>query len=562
MIKKAAGIGAIVVALMGAVWLSWPKPGFQMYMEQKIQGNDNLRDQVVKLVRLASARTDRFAKMRSQLTLTVDSQRIDNPSPGEAFGGAVKFGDLVTLSLGVSLEEKWGSFKADFKADHYVAAAQAALAERFGIKRYYLVVQAFEPWANSPVSGGHERYQLLSYLYPLQIRPSEIPYRDGAEADRLADLLARNLLESAVVESEDCTRILCYRDLSGSLESLDRTATGFEILLQGRRHPKCIGSADEEVCFMQSEQEFLEALKIDPNNDHAHFGLGLIEINRARALNNRSSAYEVGRHLIGGLDHLARATSSNKYIGTLTKSEAWRKLLQSSREFQGLGLTPDFIKSADGYRLARRAMVEGKYDRVLELVDSLQNVPEWLQGHVAALNTQAQLERTDDRSEALRILEKFEGQRLRIDESIWAAIYGRAAAEWAKGDPVWVEKSMSALRLAVDKAHDRASVLDAMATEGIGYASLGQAGQARKIAADVKGKLDAVKSEGPNYRSVWLSLGLLYAQIDDFEQAATAFANAIGFDRDYLQLVDADRQLVRFRQWAGYREWRLGVIPR
>jgi tetratricopeptide (TPR) repeat protein len=312
---------------------------------------------------------------------------------------------------------------------------------------------------------------------------------------------------------------------------------------------------------MQSEQEFLEALKIDPNNDHAHLGLGLIEISRARALNNRASAYAVGEHLIGGLDHLARATSTNKYIGTLTQSEAWRKLLESSREFQGLGLTPDFIESAAGYRLARRAMIEGNYALALELVDSLKNVPAWLQGHVAALKTQAQLERTSDRSQALQILDQFDDQRSQIDASIWAAIYGRAAAVWAQGDPVWQEKALAALRLAVDKAHDRPSILDAMATEGTGYALLGKTEQARKIAADVEAQLVAQRDEGAKYRSVWLSLGLLFVQIGDFEQAARAFANAIGYDRNYLELIDRDRQLDRFRQWDGYRKWRLGVVP-
>jgi hypothetical protein len=546
---------AVIAGLLAvAGYLAWPTPGFELYLEQKIAKKDEVRDRVEKIVRFANARTDDFAKYQAKLALFVDGAKLDNPTPNEAFGGALKFGDLVTLKLGVKFEDQGISFSADFQADKMIAAGLAKVAEQFGVKRYYLVVQSFEPWPDS--AGQH---QMLVYLYPLVRRAAELPSRRGATDDELADLLARNMLESAADPKQNCQIVLCLADLSASLISLNTTGTAFDALLKGRYHPRCLGRS-EESCFMQTEQDFLSALKVDPNNNHAHLGLGLIKISRAKALVDRASPYAVGEQLIVGFEHLASATRTNNYIRRLVESDDWRKLFGSTQEFQGLGLTREFIASAEAYQTARKAMIEGDYRRVVVLVDSIKNVPTWLTGHLTALRTQALLNSVSNRAEALKILSEFEAKRDTVDDWAWAVIYGISAAEWAQGDKGWEQRAADALDTAVRKAPDQVSTLEAMATQGVGLAILKRTSEAASMAENLARLMQG--KDGAEYRAVWLTLGSLYALLGKFDEAAGVLRTALRYDAAYLKLVDTHKRFHGFVNWSGFKQWRLDVVPK
>ena len=110
--KSRTAIG--VLALIGlVVWLTWPTSGIQLYIEQSVE-EGGYAQRVHHIAGIATARTDRFIDHADYLTLQFDKAALANPVPGKQFGGALKPGDLVTLSLGITLKKDWLTFEGKF----------------------------------------------------------------------------------------------------------------------------------------------------------------------------------------------------------------------------------------------------------------------------------------------------------------------------------------------------------------------------------------------------------------------------------------------------------------
>jgi len=558
--KKLFAIGLLALLVL-VTWLAWPSSGFEIFIEKRLVDTGQV-SRIMQIAKTASSRTDRFARHRSYLAIKVDETKIDNPVPTEVFGGALKPGDLVTLSLNTKLSGKWGTFSADFKADKIFEALIAKIASRMDVERYYLVVQSFKVWGgNESIPSNSSANQMLAYLYPKQGRAAELPYRAGATDDQLADLLAHNLVMSVQNVSSDCANSLCFSDMSPSLISLDDTRTGFDILFQGRNHSRCLGK-NESDCKNQSEEFFQKAIAEDPDNDHASFGLGLIYLSRAKSGIASSSAYAVGEYLIRGLDYLNQARESNKFLDGLLNSPSWLRLLKKNSEFGELDLSNEFLTTADAYRAARRAMVSGNYTAVLGHLESLGNIPKWLVGHIKLLGSHAKLQLIQNREDALVILNDLFESRNDIEESGYSAVFGIAAAQWAKGEDIWIKRAEQALDAAVRTAHDPITTLDAMATRCAGLVYLGRSKKARQELQTVTSQINSSQS-GYDYRSILLSVAQVYVLMKQYDDAAGYFSKAINYDPEYLSLISNLSRFKDFREnWPDYELWRLKMLPR
>ncbi len=437
----------------------------------------------------------------------------------------------------------------------------ATLAGYLGVKRYYLVVQSFKAWGTSGDNPSESTAnQMLTYLYPEQDRAAELPYRAGATDEQLVDLLAHNLVMSVQDDRADCSSTLCFSDLSASLVSLDNTRTGFDILFQGRNHSACLGE-NESDCKDRSEAFFQKALTDDADNDHASFGLGLIYLSRAKSGIASSSAYAVGKHLIRGLDYLNQARESNRFLDGLLSSSGWLRLLEKNPEFGKLGLSNEFLAAADAYRMARIAMVSGDYMAVLRHIDSLNNFPKWLAGHITLLKFHAQLQLVQNREDALVILKDLFESQGEFEVSGYSAVFGIAAAQWAKGEEVWVERAEQALDEAVLTAHDKIAALDAMATRSAGLVFLGKSEKALQELERVIKKIGDTRDKY-DYRSILLSVGRVFVLLNQYDDAAIYFGEAIRHDPAYLSLIGTHSSFENFRrQWFNYESWRLEMLP-
>jgi tetratricopeptide (TPR) repeat protein len=552
----------VIVVVIGLVtWLTWPDSGFRIYIEQSVV-KAGLADDVVSISNRGAGRAERFAKHHRYLAFRIDSSAVSSPIPGVEFGGALKPGDLLTLDAKINVDVDYIAFEGKVDLDGLIERAQRYIADKFFSKpTYHFVVQEYK---SEPIANGGEGHQLVAFLYPNDRVPHEIPVEGGASDDALSDEVAWYLFSVFTPEAADCAGNLCLDDLSPSLASLETTVSGFDILIRSSGHPAC-DSLQREACMNKAERDFRAALIHDPDNDHAHLGLGLIEMQRARdAADQGLSAYTVGAHFISGIRELHQARITNYYIRGLLDSEAWGEMLANSAGYRGLDLSPAFLGSAFKYEEARRAMVETRYDRVVQLVDQVQQPPKWMEGHLISLRTLAELRLVKTRDDALVVLRRLDDQKETVPIELWAPIFGLGAAEWAGEDEIWRSKARAALDLSVDLTREREARLSAEAHRARGLIFLDEIDTARSQLQGVESIVQDFENDGQliDIRSIGFELAMAYTALGEFPKAAEWLDRIIDAEPLYLRSVQDSPYLSRFRsQWPEYRNWLLKKLP-
>ena len=551
-------IAGITVVVLVAV-LTWPGSTYRVYVEKRIEAAGDA-DKVRELVGSAAARAKRLAAIHRYLEFKIEPRTDGSSMPAQELGDQIKPGDLLSGEGGWTVDAGYIVFEGKIDFTGLFTQLQDFIADRvFGQRNHVIVVQGFKH--DGGVSSERRR-RLLAYVHPVDGSPVEFPDGGWGSYEELSNMVAWYLFKTFQGNPGACDRRLCVEDISKSLPSLRDTQRGFEILLRNEGHPECAGiELRREDCMIKAEKSFREALRKDPDNDHAHLGLGLIEMQRARdAAEAKFSAYTVGRHFMKSIGELHQARHANVYIEGLLDSKEWSELLTNSAGYRGLDLSPKFLGTAGKYREARRAMVECRYGDVVALIDGIEGEPEWMKGHLRLLRDMARLRLTEDRGGALRILGELEEHKRELPEEIWTHIFGIGSAQWAEDDSVLQKKAREALDRAVELARKPDSVLAAEANRARGLIMLGELDNARRQVNDVERTIGSIedKKETLDLREIGLTLAMAYAGLGEFGPAAKWLARIIEMDDVYVETVRNSPYLKPFReQWTGYRDWRL-----
>lgn len=539
-----------VIVLICIVMLFWPrKPSVRTHINS-IVAKDH-RSRIVFQVETALSRTKRIFEHKGALTFRINRSLVENPIPGMHFEKALKLGDAIKLDASINFTGEIYEFKADINPNIVIEK----IYEVAGAKRYYIIVHNFK------INRANEA-QILARVYPIDALPQEIPYRKYGTADEIADQLGHYLLKAFVGSKEsslDRKTHLCLSELSPNLQSLDLTIKGFKMMFRGRGHPECAELSEEE-CANKTLEIFNKALNEDSDNDHARFGKGLVRLKLAYAAIGTKSAYTVGKQLIRGIEQLDAVREKNEFLAALMTSPEWKAMFNTLQGFSELELSEAFLKTAPYYREARQAYVEARYDDVPILISKIQKQPKWISGHIAALELSARLFVAKQEPELKKLLEQFSKLRDKIDIWVWAPIYGLHLTTFYQNDATREEEIRHVLDQAIETARDHVSALDAMALKGRCVATLGKRDEARRCAMKVK-KLIGDKAER-RFRSIYLTLGSLYTETGDFDDAKIFLKKAIAFNISYLRNVQNSPLFRKFRMHESYQSFILEMSPK
>lgn len=532
------------------VILFWPrKPSVRTHINSLVAKDHGSR--IVSQVETALSRTKRIFEHKGTLGFRINKSLVENPVPGMHFEKNLNFGDAITLDASFNFTGEIYEVKADINPNIVIEK----IYEVAGAKRYYIIVHNFK------IKGTNEA-QMLARVYPIDAVPQEIPYRKYGTADDIADQLGHYFLKAFVGSKEsslDRKTHLCLSDLSPNLQSLDLTVKGFKMMFRGRGHPECAELSEEE-CANKTLEIFNKALNEDSDNDHARFGKGLVHLKLAHAAIGTKSAYTVGKHLIRGIEQLDAVRDKNEFLTALMTSPEWKAMLKTVQGFSELELSEAFLKTAPYYREARQAYVEARYDDVPILISNIQKQPKWISGHIAALELSARLFVAKQESELEKLLEQFSKLRDKIDIWVWAPIYGLHLTTFYQNDASKEEEIRHVLDQAIETARDQVSGLDAMALKGRCVATLGKRDEAREYATNVKKRIGD-KAER-KFRSIYLTLGALYTETGDFDDANIFLKRAIAINISYLRHVQNSPLFSKFRTHESYQSFLLEMSPK
>lgn len=548
--KKILGFIVAVIVLICIVILFWPrKESVRTYINSVVAKNH--KPLIISQVETALSRTKRIFEHKGALTFTINKSIAENHVPGMHFEKALKFGDAITLETSINFTDEILEFKTDINLNIVIEK----IYEELGAKRYYIVVHNYK--IEKP-----NQAQMFARVYPIDDVPQEIPYRKYGSADEIADQLGHYFLKAFVGSKEsslDRKRHLCLSDLSPNLQSLDLTVKGFKMMFRGRGPPECAELSEEE-CANKTIEVFNKALNQDPDNDHARFGKGLVHLKLAHAAIGTKSAYTVGKHLIRSIDQLDAVRDKNEFLAALMTSPEWKAMLKTVQGFSELELSEAFLETARYYREARLAYLEARYDDVPILISNIQKQPKWISGHIAALGLSARLFVAKQKSELKKLLEQFSKLRDKIDIWVWSPIYALHLTTFHQNDASKEEEIRHVLDQAIETARDQVSVLDAMALKGRCVATLGKRDEAREHAAKVR-KIIGDKPER-RFRSIYLTLGALYTETDDFDDAKIFLKRAIEINIAYLRHVQNSPLFKKFRRHESYQSFLLDMSPK
>ena len=567
------GLWVLVVVVIGIIlFVTWPTAGYRVVVEKGIEVKGDTAE-VVNIAHRSFARVKDVTRIQRFLTFTVNHQTGEPRTPGVELATSLKPGDLLESDLRFNIRKKYGLFDTEFSAsisiDGLLDAIQRSIASICGQVSYVFAINAYD---TKPASGAVEKVRLLAHIYPSDKSPSEFPKRgQWATQEKLVDIVTWYLYNIFEGDRSDCRKELCSKDISSSLTSLEVTKSGYEILLGLKQlNSKQLNSCEAHGagwCMLKdAEKQFRAALKEDPSNAHAHLGIGIIEMQRARnSARKEVSAYTIGRHFIKAINSIEKSRANNEYIRGMIGSAAWKNVFDKDAEWRRLGITTKFLEEAQNYNNARQAMIKTKYKDVIRLTDRMLQAgpPEWLISHLKLLKYYAALRAATSRKEALGVLSLLKSIESTVAEKDWAPIYGIGAAQWSEGAAPLMKESRHALERSVSLTKERSQRLEAEIHQVRGLIMLGDIEDARTKLNTILKSITTFEQSNKklNEAGIGVGLAMAFTALGEYENAVKWLDRAVRTDTIYVETAQFSPYFRAFRGWGGYRRWLIQSLP-
>ena len=555
----------VIVVLVGLVWFLFrPTGNMRLAVNSHLKSFEN---EVRGHFETASVRTKKFIEYQGLLELKVKKDPVENKLPSKNLENNLGFGEAVELKLNFDFKSDIIHFGAKFNPETILTKVY----DLFGYKDYYLVVSNFENEKILAKEGSKDDLELpiegsrmIVRIHPTDNLGIEIPDNGFGTVDEIRNQLALYILKIFSIElsgETDCKIAVCLEELSQSLPSLEKTKSGFDILLSGYKHIEC-RNLDEKACSEKARTEFEDALTLDPGNAHARFGLGLVRLRQARDSVDQASVYTVGRYLMEAVVHLQAAQSKNSYIRSFLESNDWMELLKRLPGYSDLEITPHFIASAYNYGLAWTAFGKGEYTQVPVLLSKVKGMPKKFEVYSLALEYEAKLALANSSEEVDRLLDEFtirtQGNN---DDWMWNSTYGLYNCRWNGNNEQRKKLAIEHLQRASELAPDPVEVLDALVIKAWCYAFIGEIDKAQEEVKPVLEKLEKLDKEINNnkmrYGGIFFDLGNVFAQLKNYEEAAIYFGKSLALEPRFINRLQKGPDLADFRNSDQYKRLRL-----
>ena len=539
-----------VLVIIGIWWIMRPQGKLQLDITENLNSQaSTIRTEMEYAVALMPD----FSESAARLNYLLHKDRVHYILPGTNRETSISFGDVLELEFEYELKKGHTTFRGKFHPDPLLNFMYGT----FGYYDYHIAVRDFAQ-INSQTN--ERKFKALLRLYPIESHGRAIPRTGTVSETVFRYKIAKYLLDSLETDSKqlNCKQYLCREELPENLQSLEVTVNAFKFLYEKRNSSICDIQESDELCVERIEEQFSDALKLEPGNGFAQLGLGLAQLRHVGLSIPEVSAAAVGHLLMEAIANISSAKQNSEYIANLMSSTEWTKMVRRTPGLSEFPVTTKFIDTADGYRQARRAFAEADYGDVPKALAKIDELPPLLRPHVRNLELSARLLSATTPQEAEPLLMEFKELPHSNTDGTWFATYGLYLCLWSQNVPGRIEEAIKLMDNAIQlSGTNLVAYLDRRAQKGMCLALVNRDNEARMLLDDVATDLlDQQEHQGEGFQRIYYDLGIGFALMGEFESASGYLSQAVSISTAYLLGISKLNLLESFRQWSGYQQWR------